>query len=418
LKNSFLCHSTTALLFLYQQTLKQGLFEFYSSFQGMNVRDGVESIDMCIVNRDDFKMVYIIDRDGTLSPKKNSTQGPSTLVASDNRELLTFANTTKCTDVIKGCYQYCAETCFRSMRYSVTGNGQESYQLKVCRRDDRSKCALFGGGRRGTIGPHTYIAHLPAGFQYDAVFLDGSGQQITATTVLGELEPSFCPTGIVFDVTLFGRLPTSAPISLQLPPIAAPVVSPILVPAMPVTNPIVAPVKTPVAFPVPFPMSVPIEVPATTPVAIPVTIPVAIPVGVPTSVPITVPIIPPGDTPVAIDVPISNPVAAPIENPVTEPIAAPVGNPASVPVNLPMVVPSASPITAVGQVISISVPLASPTVAPANIAAAFPAYTPIIEPVSSPFLSLLNVPVDIPVAIPLSTPVVSPIAAPSNNRLA
>jgi hypothetical protein len=380
------------------------LFEFYSSFQGMNVRDGVESIDMCIVNRDDFKMVYIIDLDGTLRPKNVSTQGPSTLVASDNRELLAFANITKCTDVIKGCYQYCAETCFRSMRYSVTGNGQESYQLKVCRRDDRSKCALFGGGRRGTVGPHTYIAHLPAGFQYDAVFLDGSGQQITATTVLGEFEPTFCPTGAVFDVTLFGSLPATSPITFQLPPITAPVVSPISVPAMPVTNPIVAPVITPVAFPVPFPISVPIGVPVTTPIAIPVTIPIAIPVGVLNSVPITVPIIPPGDTPVAIDVPISNPMAAPIENPLTEPVAAPVDNPASV--------------SAIGPVISISALFASPTLAPANIAAAFPAYTPIIEPVSSPFLSLLNVPVDIPVAIPLSTPLVSPIAAPSNNRLA
>jgi hypothetical protein len=232
-----------------RHTLKQGVFEFYTSFKGMKLQDGAERIDMCLIEQQDFKMLYIIDLDGTLRPSTVTTQGPSTLVASDNRELLKFVNTAKCTDVNVGCYQYCADTCFRSMRYSVTGADQANYQLKVCLRNDQSKCSLFSGGRRGDGGSHTFIAHLPVGNEYDAVFLNAAGQEIAPTEVTGEYEESLCPSGTIFDVTLYGKLPITSPSAPAPAPKAAPV-------AVPVRAPVAVPVRAPVAIPVAIPASI------------------------------------------------------------------------------------------------------------------------------------------------------------------
>ena len=81
---------------LFSQTLKQGLFEFYASFQGITLQDGVESIDFCIVQEEEFDMVYVVDIDGSLRPSSVSTRGPSTLLASDDRQLLKFVDTAKC----------------------------------------------------------------------------------------------------------------------------------------------------------------------------------------------------------------------------------------------------------------------------------------------------------------------------------
>jgi hypothetical protein len=217
------------------------LFEFYTSFKGMTLQDGADRIDMCLVNDIEFKMLYIVDLDGTLRPSAVTTPAPSTLVASDNGELLKFVDTSKCTNVTAGCYQYCSGSCFRSVRYSVAGTGQESYQLKVCLRNDYSRCSLFPGGRRETSGPHTFIAHLPVGNVYDAVFLDGLGQEVIPTTVTSEYEESLCAVEAVFDVALYGNLPARAPVAPA--PVVAPVPAPTKVPvAIPVAVPVTAPV--------------------------------------------------------------------------------------------------------------------------------------------------------------------------------
>jgi parallel beta-helix repeat protein len=187
------------------QNLKQGLFEFYTAFSGMQLADGLGSINMCIINLPEFDFLYMIDLDGSFRPNQSVTPTISTLVASDNHEHLKFLDPAKCSDNADGCYSYCQNTCFRSMHYYVQGVDQANYKLKVCSRTDHSRCTLFKGGRRETSGPHEFTAHLPSGGRYDAVFLDRTGREITPTSVTEVVELTFCPAG-VFEVTLFETL--------------------------------------------------------------------------------------------------------------------------------------------------------------------------------------------------------------------
>jgi len=171
----------------------------------MQLADGLNSINMCVVNQAEFDFLYLIDLDGSFRPNRASTAAISTLVASDNKEHLKFLDASKCSDNTAGCYSYCHNTCFRSMRYYVEGADQANYKLKVCSRNDHSRCTLFKGGRRGTTGPHEFTAHLPSGSLYDAVFLDRTGKEIIPTKVTEVVELTFCPAG-TFEVTLFGKL--------------------------------------------------------------------------------------------------------------------------------------------------------------------------------------------------------------------
>jgi hypothetical protein len=160
-------------------------------------------------------MVYTIDLDGSLSPSSFAPTGPSTLLASANSSLLTFVNTSKCTYVSSGCYNYCQDTCFRSFRYLFEGLGKDSLTLKVCRIDNGSLCSYFTGGRRRPSrdetsplrdGPQTFIAHLPVGFSYGALLVDGSGLEVANGTLYESYEDgSACPGG-VFLVTYVGSL--------------------------------------------------------------------------------------------------------------------------------------------------------------------------------------------------------------------
>jgi hypothetical protein len=156
---------------------------------------------MCVVTLPEYDMLYLIDIDGSFRPDQSLAPTVSSLVASDNHMHLTFLDGTKCVDNLVGCYSYCRDTCFRSMRYYVEGPGQSSYKLKVCSRNSPSKCSLFKGGRRGNSGPHEFTAHLPDGQSYDAVFIDSQGNEITPSTITEVVEKTFC-TGSTFDVKL------------------------------------------------------------------------------------------------------------------------------------------------------------------------------------------------------------------------
>jgi hypothetical protein len=189
------------------------MFEFYTSFEKMKNTDGADSINFCIVNQTAFESLYLIDLDGTLRPSSlvNTPRGASTLLANDNRQLDRFVSPTaaKCQSVPAGCYQYCPDTCFRSMRYEAYINKPTNPKLKVCLRGNNSLCSLFPAGRRTTTDPWTFTAHLPEGQLYDAVFVDGSnGTEFSAPAVLQEVEPSLCPPGnSTFNVTLYSSLP-------------------------------------------------------------------------------------------------------------------------------------------------------------------------------------------------------------------
>lgn len=184
------------------QTLKQGLFEFYTAFERIRLADGLNSIDMCVVNRAEYDLVYLIDLDGSFRPNTAMAPTVSSLVASDNNAHMTFVSPTTCVHNTVGCYSYCYNTCFRSMRYYVDGPGQENYRLRVCSRSNTSKCTLFKGGRRGDVGSHEFVAHLPAGQLYDAAFLDSTGNRIVPRQVQPEIEKTFCSSNLPFDVRL------------------------------------------------------------------------------------------------------------------------------------------------------------------------------------------------------------------------
>jgi hypothetical protein len=196
-----------SLTFLFTlQTLKQGLFEFYTSFKNTKNTDGPDSINFCSALAGGIKMMYFIDLDGSLKPSQVSTSGPATLLGSNSGQLSTFVDSSKCTNVAAGCYSYCTDVCFRSMRYEVSIVNKVNPTLKVCRRDNRSICTQFPGGQRSgeTLA---FIAHLPVGRMYDAVFVDGNGVEFAAAAVTENVEPSLCPSGGIFGVQLYSSMP-------------------------------------------------------------------------------------------------------------------------------------------------------------------------------------------------------------------
>ena len=152
--------------------------------------------------------MYFLDLDGSLRPSEVSTPGPATLLASASGQLTTFVNPSKCTNVALGCYSYCADVCFRSMRYEVNIVNKVNPMLKVCRRDNRSICTQFQGGQRGdeTLA---FIAHLPVGSLYDAVFVDGNGVEFAVSNANEIVEPYLCPSGGTFGVQLYAAMPTA-----------------------------------------------------------------------------------------------------------------------------------------------------------------------------------------------------------------
>ena len=151
-------------------------------------------------------MIYVSDSDGSLGPSTMLRQGPATLVASENDNLLTFVDSTNCTYVSAGCYHYCRNTCFQSVRYSYEGTGQENLALKVCNRDYPTLCTTFPGGRRGDRGAHAYIAHLPVGNTYTSTLLDSFGQEVTSGTLNESYEASSCPAAAAFNIFYDGPI--------------------------------------------------------------------------------------------------------------------------------------------------------------------------------------------------------------------
>ena len=184
------------------QTLKQGLFEFYSSFQDMRILDGPSSVDFCIVNEDEHSMAYTIDLDGSMKPSAAiQTTMASTLVGSDDGRLLDFVDTSKCSKVDAGCYNYCSDTCFRSMRFDLYIPSTDKYSLRVCLRYNQSKCTTFDGGRRNNTRSYTLVAHLPVGNAYDAIFVASNGSQ-ASPPFQQSVEQFFCSIDRLFEVVI------------------------------------------------------------------------------------------------------------------------------------------------------------------------------------------------------------------------
>ena len=182
-----------------------------STFQNIQLPDGPPIIDMCIINNPEFEMIYINDLNTNLRPSSMTgiTTGSATIIASENNELLKFVDTGKCVAVPSGCYSYCRDTCFRSLRLQVTGRNVARYQLQVCvRGSSPANCIRFkAGSRAGTDSDHTIMAHLPVGLLYDAVVIDGStGQTVVPTSQAAYFEENFCGTSRRFGIGLTGQV--------------------------------------------------------------------------------------------------------------------------------------------------------------------------------------------------------------------
>lgn len=149
-------------------TLKQGLFELFTSFKNATVTDGLTSIDFCFAESGGINTIYLVDVDGSLS--EGAVTAPATLIGT-SPEMSRFVDSSECSLVSESCYSYCQATCFRSIRYGLDASGTENYKLKVCRSGESIGCASFSGSRRGNELRY-FVAHLPTGFEYEAAFVD------------------------------------------------------------------------------------------------------------------------------------------------------------------------------------------------------------------------------------------------------
>ena len=119
-----------------------------STFERTQLPEGPSFVDMCLIESETFDMLYINDMNANLRPASmtSALKTSATLIASDNSELLKFVNPTKCVSVPEGCYSYCRDTCFRTMRFEVAGLA--SWKVKLCIQGQPSVCVLYKAGRR------------------------------------------------------------------------------------------------------------------------------------------------------------------------------------------------------------------------------------------------------------------------------
>jgi hypothetical protein len=195
-------------LILLLQTLKQGLFETMSTFDSVSLPEGPAFIDMCLINENAFDMLYINDLNGNFRPSNMNvvSTAPAALIASDNNELVKFVNPSKCVSVPTGCYMYCRDTCFRTLRIEIQGPQQATWKLRVCVENiTPSKCVFYKAGRRGGAA-HTIMAHLPVGLLYDAVVVDKNGRPVVPTFQEAFFEENHCGTTFQFDIKLNGQV--------------------------------------------------------------------------------------------------------------------------------------------------------------------------------------------------------------------
>lgn len=159
-----------------------------------------ESINLCDANnaRTPIDDIYFVDQDGSLAPP-SLTQKPSgySTLMFNGENIRRFTNNQLCSTVEGGCYTYCRDTCFQSVRIEVDPQGTENLALEV-RRRGHGGTAVFRGARRanGNRGaasePRTFIAHLPTKEFYNARFINRNGMEVRPTVRSIEYEDSLC----------------------------------------------------------------------------------------------------------------------------------------------------------------------------------------------------------------------------------
>jgi len=181
--------------------LLAGQFEMYTALSNIKIRDNSQ-IDFCTIAEAGIDTAYLIDLDGSLSPPSVRTTQIGTLL-SNGDNMLKFTQRGKCTSVLEGCYTYCSNTCFRSVRFITAQNSGMggSTKLKVCEKGNSKECVFFMNATRGgERDARTFVAHLPAGKKYDAVFLNPSGQEMAPAEGDFKFDESFCSSSSQFEV--------------------------------------------------------------------------------------------------------------------------------------------------------------------------------------------------------------------------
>ena len=157
-----------------------------------------DSISFCDLAGTDIETVYLVDKSGDIAPSGLNPRSASSLL-STGENILHFVDHSNCNVIEKGCYTYCQNTCFQSIRYEIEGFATDNYELKVCDANDPDDCAFFFGSRRengnrnGNRDPRTFIAHVPSGRHYKATFLTNTGRTYTPTDLRIFYEESRCP---------------------------------------------------------------------------------------------------------------------------------------------------------------------------------------------------------------------------------
>lgn len=165
-----------------------------STFDRIQLPEGLPLIDMCLIESSTFDMLYINDLKSSLRPASMNVASTvsSTLIASDNNELLKFIHPSKCVSVPAGCYSYCRDTCFRTVRVQIPA--QSSWKLKLCAQGvTPAVCVLYKLGRRGA-GDYTAMVHAPVGQSYSASIVDSVGKIVVPQSQKVYYEENHCGT--------------------------------------------------------------------------------------------------------------------------------------------------------------------------------------------------------------------------------
>jgi hypothetical protein len=121
-----------------------GAFDFFSQVSKVNIEEDYSRFNFCQSFRNQIQDIYIIDKDSSLKPPGSQTRGASSIV-SDWSNALQFIPEEKRTHVDGLCYQYCEDTCLRTMIFSVNPADTREFSLRVCERGKLDACVIYSG---------------------------------------------------------------------------------------------------------------------------------------------------------------------------------------------------------------------------------------------------------------------------------
>jgi hypothetical protein len=182
-----------------------GSFDLYTTFEDVSFDNGVQPIDFCLAEAQQIVDIVLNDIDGSLDVGFNASKSMGTLI-SNSPLVMNFVDSTKCTMNEARCYNYCTDTCFRSMRYEVDSAGTEDYKLKLCQLKQPSNCIFVPGApptddQFSSWRTNAFVVHLPLG-KYIAYFVDQHGAMAWPSFVQEFPEEAQCLTNATHTVDL------------------------------------------------------------------------------------------------------------------------------------------------------------------------------------------------------------------------